>query len=155
MTLAIVRHAHAGSRARWRGDDRERPLSDRGAEHARKIADRLVDVRPTRALSSPALRCTQTLDPLGRRLGLDVEIDERLFEGPREAWLSDLLIEVADVDAVVCTHGDVVPVLLDLLIDDGLPAPPELRWHKGSIWLIDRVGGSWTSASYWYERVGA
>lgn len=153
VTLAIVRHAHAGSRNAWQGDDRNRPLSDKGVVQAQVIADRLSDLRPIRLLSSPALRCQQTLGPLSRRIGVDVEADERLFEGPREPWLQDLLLEVADVDAVLCTHGDVIPVLIDLLIDDGLPAPTSLRWHKGSAWLIERSGGAWTSATYWHERV--
>lgn len=152
MTLAIVRHAHAGSRAAWQGDDRVRPLSERGHAQSRTIADRLAPLAPSRLLTSPAVRCQQTLGPLGLDLGLDVEVDDRLFEGPDDLRLRDLLVEVADADVVVCTHGDVVPALLDLLIDDGMPAPVDLRWHKGSVWLVERAGAAWAEPTYWYDR---
>lgn len=150
VTLAIVRHAHAGSRRNWERPDRDRPLSDKGADQATAIADHMTGLAPTRLVSSPAVRCQQTLGPLARRLGLDVEVDERLDEGSRELWLEDLLTEVADENVAVCSHGDVIPLLLDLLIDQGLPAPASLRWHKGSVWTVERAGASWGPASYWY-----
>lgn len=76
-------------------------------------------------------------------------MDERLYEGPREPWLADVIREALDTDTVVCTHGDVIPVLLHLLIDDGLPVPRRMRWHKASMWTIERRDGNWVSADYW------
>lgn len=152
VTFTIVRHAHAGKRGAWVGDDRDRPLSAEGRFEAGLIAERLLPQRPNRLVSSPALRCQESLGPLADALDTDVEVDKRLFEGPREPWLSDLIVEAADDDWVVCTHGDVIPVLLHLLIDDGLDAPRSPKWHKGSAWTIERRHGAWTSASYWRPR---
>ena len=153
MTFTIVRHAQAGSRGAWVGNDRDRPLSEVGQTQAKLIAEQLLDRQPTRLISSSAVRCQETLAPLGRELGIEVEVDERLFEGPREPWLSDLLLEAADEDWVACTHGDVIPVLLHLLIDDGLPAPKSLKWHKGSVWTVERRDDSWNSAEYWRAQL--
>ena len=62
----MVRHAKAGSRSHWTGDDRLRPLGKKGF----KQADRLVSILepfPISALfSSPFLRCVQTVEPLAR-----------------------------------------------------------------------------------------
>lgn len=150
MPFTIVRHAHAGSRSTWSGDDRLRPLSEKGRVQAEEVAAYVAQSTPARLVSSPALRCRETLSPLGRDLDLEVEVDERLFEGPREPWLADLVLEAAADDGlVVCTHGDVIPVLLHLLIDDGLPVPRRMHWHKGSVWTIERRDGHWGTASYW------
>lgn len=57
-------------------------------------------------VSSPYVRCTQTVAPLG----FEIVPDERLAEGaPVEATL-DLLRDLDD--AVACTHGDVVEAVL-------------------------------------------
>lgn len=150
MPFTIVRHAHAGTRSTWAGDDRLRPLSEKGRVQAEQVAAYVAARAPARLVSSPALRCRETLLPLGRELDLTIEVDDRLFEGPREPWLADLVIEAAtDDDLVVCTHGDVIPVLLNLLIDDGLPAPRQMHWHKGSVWTIERRDDHWVSSDYW------
>ena len=61
-----------------------------------------------RILSSPYVRCVQTVEPLAAALGLEVELDERLKEGKGDA-AAELLRE----DGVVCcTHGDIVEALV-------------------------------------------
>jgi phosphohistidine phosphatase SixA len=66
MPLYVVRHAHAGSRSAWLEDDRLRPLSDKGRLQAKAIAERIVPLGPSVLLTSPYLRCQQTLEPLAR-----------------------------------------------------------------------------------------
>src|SRR4051812_442509 len=61
--FVLVRHAHAGSKKQWSGPDHERPLSRRGQEQARDLAGVLAGLGVTRLLSSPALRCRETLQP--------------------------------------------------------------------------------------------
>lgn len=102
MSVVLLRHASAGDRDKWDGDDRLRPLDKRGRAQAKALRDRLRAAGVTRALSSPYVRCVQTLEPLG----LDIELDERLAEGaPR----SETLALLAEADgAVACTHGDVI-----------------------------------------------
>lgn len=149
MTLILVRHAHAGSRREWTGDDRVRPLSPRGEKQARWIAKRLVDLEPTRILSSPALRCRQTVEPLAERLQLDVTDDDRLFEGAGRTDVRSIIDETKRDTVVLCSHGDVIPALLRELVDRGMHHDDPLRWQKASIWIAERdAGDGWGPARY-------
>ena len=71
--FVLVRHAHAVSKRTWTGDDGWRPLSERGLQQAWALVDALSSVRTQRLLSSPMLRCRQTLEPLARRSGIPIE----------------------------------------------------------------------------------
>jgi 8-oxo-dGTP diphosphatase len=103
VSVVLLRHASAGDRKHWDGDDRLRPLDERGREQARRIAEELR--RAERVVSSPYLRCVQTVE----RIGLPVEIDERLAEGATPEALASLVAELGD--AVLCTHGNVCELL--------------------------------------------
>jgi 8-oxo-dGTP diphosphatase len=148
VTLYVVRHAHAGQRSAFTGDDRMRPLSERGEAQARGVAADLVPRAPSRLLSSPARRCMQTLAPLADKLGLDVIEEDRLFEGATEAEVAELLAEVADQDVVLGSHGDVVPIVLDLLVEQGMQPERDLIWQKGSVWLVERRDSAWGVGRY-------
>jgi 8-oxo-dGTP diphosphatase len=106
MTVILIRHASAGDRDEWRGDDRFRPLDKRGRKQAERLRDVLLAHDVTRVLSSPYVRCTQTVAPLG----LDIETDERLAEGATPEGTLELLAALDG--AVACTHGDVIESLL-------------------------------------------
>ena len=61
MAVLLVRHAKAGSRKDWSGDDRLRPLSKAGHRQAEALVPLLVGYPITRVLSSPFVRCVQTV----------------------------------------------------------------------------------------------
>ena len=157
VTLYVVRHAHAGRRSNWTGDDRTRPLSDRGELEAKSIAT-TIDQRRTqgatpRVLASPARRCLQTVQPLAAQSGADVVEDVRLFEGASRDEIATLLDDVTgtstgDDVTVVCSHGDVIPILLELLVDAGMEPERKLVWQKASTWIVDRTGGAWGPGRY-------
>jgi 8-oxo-dGTP diphosphatase len=112
--LHLIRHAHAGSRSEWEGDDEVRPLSKRGRRQAEEIAAALADRSIDRLWTSRYVRCRQTLEPLAERLGLEVADHELLAEG---AWgneaLDALLAAAADGTVVAaCSHGDVIPAIV-------------------------------------------
>jgi 8-oxo-dGTP diphosphatase len=136
VSIFVVRHAKAGSRDKWDGDDRDRPLSGRGWTQARTIGKRLRRERVTGLYSSPYVRCMQSLVPLGEHLGLDVVADDRLAEGVSFEASLDLLAEAGD-GAVLCSHGDVILELLNALVRRGTEfvTPPD--WRKGSICILD------------------
>lgn len=146
MALLVVRHAHAGERSGWTDDDRLRPLSEKGRRQAVELGDLLAVHRPARVLSSPAVRCMTSVEPLADRLGLKVEQDERLLEGAGTADVASLLHEVRD--AALCTHGDVIPLLLRRLVDDGMRPSQGLRWAKASTWVVEDEGGRWGTGTY-------
>jgi 8-oxo-dGTP diphosphatase len=139
MSIFVVRHAKAGSRHDWDGDDIERPLTKAGRRQSEEISRHLADQVITGVWSSPAARCVQTVEPLARAHGLDVVREPRLAEGAALDEVLALLTEVPD-GAVLCSHGDVIPELLDGLVRRGthVVGPPE--WRKASVWMLDPPG---------------
>ena len=115
MTIYLVRHAKAGSRRDWSADDDLRPLSPVGHRQAERIADALADVGATRIVSSPFVRCRQTLDPLAQRLRLPLELSDALAEGASLTDTLRLSRRWPAETAVLCTHGDVVGNVIDHL----------------------------------------
>lgn len=83
----LIRHAVAIDRRRWDEPDWERPLNERGFAQARALLERYHLLRPNRFLSSPALRCIQTLQPTAGDHGMAIERVSFLEEGapPAEA----------------------------------------------------------------------
>lgn len=61
-------------------------------------------------MSSPYVRCVETVEPLAAELGLPVELDDRLAEGASAMRAFELLAELDG--GIACTHGDVVETVL-------------------------------------------
>ena len=147
--LYLVRHAKAGSRREWKGDDRARPLSRNGQRQAEALATRLARCSVTSFISSPYLRCIQTLQPTADAVGAVVTTDERLAEHHGYAEVLELIVTVED-GTVMCSHGDMIPETIEALERRGctFTSPPE--WRKGSVWVLDRnPDGEVVSASAW------
>lgn len=121
----LVRHARAGDRKKWMGDDRVRPLDKRGFREAEGLVELIQERQPTRILSSGFVRCLQTVEPLAEALGLEVEERVELAEGASSAEVHRLVDGLSGELPVLCTHGDVVVELL------GEESP------KGSTWVLE------------------
>ena len=67
MIVLLVRHARAGDREKWEGDDRLRPLDRKGRRQAEGLVELLAEYPIERLLSSQYLRCIQTFEPLAAR----------------------------------------------------------------------------------------
>jgi exopolyphosphatase/guanosine-5'-triphosphate,3'-diphosphate pyrophosphatase len=76
--------------------------------HAERIGQKLARSRPNRLLASPFLRCRQTLEPLGRRLGLVVESREWLAKGEDPEKAADLMRRERGERVVCCTHTEML-----------------------------------------------
>jgi phosphohistidine phosphatase SixA len=100
----LLRHAAAKERYEWAGDDWHRPLTKKGRRQAEELATVLAADDVRRVISSPYVRCVQTVEPLAAALGLELELDDRLAEGAGDA--ARALLEEEGV--VACTHGDVI-----------------------------------------------
>lgn len=150
VPVMVVRHAHALSRSDWEGDDSERSLSRRGEKQARLLLPRLLELKPTRVLSSPYVRCMETVRPLATAAGLELEADGRLAEGSgRRAaeWVREL--SAAGEDPVLCSHGDVIPeILVTLAAEDRVDLGPAPRVEKASVWVLYGEGGRFSTATY-------
>lgn len=148
MALLLVRHAHAGARKEWDGDDHLRPLSARGTRQAEGLVGLLDPYACQRLLSSPYERCVATLRPLAERLSLRVEPLDELAEGNATAALA-LVRALADDKVAVCTHGDVVAeVLVALADEDRLDLGDRPRQAKGSTWVLESSDGRFSRAAY-------
>lgn len=146
--LYLVRHADAGHRKDHDGPDIGRPLSERGQRQADALVDLLGDAGITRLLSSPYLRCMQTLVPLGHRLGLPIEDEPLLAEGAGAAGALDLAAGLETTSAAFCSHGDVIPDILEALLARGMKRRDDLRWQKASTWVLTWDGGKLAKARY-------
>lgn len=149
MAVHLVRHANAGRRGSWDGPDGERPLVASGRAAALELVGQLRSTRPRRILSSPLVRCVQTVQPLADALTLVVEPHPALDEGaPLEATWALLEALVGEGEAVLCSHGDVIPPVLDRLARRGFLVPgPERDVAKGSVWSVEAgTDGRLTSA---------
>lgn len=136
MTLLLVRHAVALRRSDWTRSDRLRPLTPRGYEQAEALPALLAGHAPTRILSSPSVRCLETVQPLAARLGLPVEELPQLHEG--EGAAAAVLLRGLEGVVVACSHGDVVPELLAALA----PGSPGEPCAKGSTWVVQADGSA-------------
>lgn len=137
MTLLLLRHAHAGDRGQWQGDDGRRPLSERGHQQAAAIAELYAGRDLDRILSSPLTRCVQTVEPLSAARGIAIEEVGDLAEGASLDTVGRLLRGLADADAVLCTHGDVLELVVTDLSHRGVAFEDPPRWAKASTWVID------------------
>jgi len=136
MTIFLVRHAHAGSRSRWVGDDALRPLSARGHEQANGLVAVIGDAPIGHILSSPYVRCMETVVPLAAARGLAVEPVAALAEGADVRDTLTLIAKHADAGAVLATHGDVIPGVLAALARQGVGIEPDARSPKACTWVL-------------------
>ena len=145
--IYLVRHAKAGSRRDWSGEDDLRPLSPVGHRQSARITDALADVGATRVVSSPFVRCRQSLDPLAQRLRLPLELSDALGEGAPLTDTLRFLEKMAEETTVLCTHGDIVTNVIEHLTNAGVPVDDE-RLEKGSIWELETRDGEIVGAHY-------
>lgn len=146
--LYVVRHADAGTRGHGDNADQLRGLSARGKRQAEGLRDQLADAGIERLVASPFVRCIDTLTPLAKHLGLEVEVDQRLAEGMGFVGALELAEELRGAPGVLCSHGDVIPDLLEALIRRGTKLKDEPRWQKASTWVFSRDGDGFSKGRY-------
>ena len=135
--LYLVRHAKAGERRLWTDDDLHRPLSKKGWKQSELLAKRLAKLEPQALLSSPYVRCVQTLEPLAKRLDTTVTIDQRLCEDEPVGPVLEMLTD-APAGAVLCSHGDIIPATILALERSGTKLSTQPDWRKASVWVLRR-----------------
>src|SRR5665213_1251054 len=94
MLVLLVRHGHAEAKRNWRGDDCLRPLNAQGLAEAEALAKLLTPFAPQRIVSSPFLRCLQSVTPLGEAVRIAVETSDSLIPDASSAAAS-LVVDVA------------------------------------------------------------
>jgi len=147
----LVRHAKALARSTWSEPDRLRPLSKTGQRQAAALPAHLGAVAFERIVSSPAVRCVETMVPLAKRVGLEVESAEELAEGRSGRDALGLVLAVAtEVGGPIagCTHGDVLLDALATLRAASVPLSGPFECKKGSTWILDIEERSLRAGTY-------
>ena len=143
VPLWIVRHALAGTKDRWEpGLDRYRPLSRRGIRQAEALLDWFD--HPDRAVdavySRPTVRCLETVFGVAERRGLPLLLRPELGVGDPAGALRLASSQLGTANALLCSHGEVIPGLLQALELDVADGPLD-RCAKGALWTVEVVGG--------------
>ncbi|WP_285645903.1 NUDIX hydrolase [Lentzea sp. NBRC 102530] len=165
LVVLLVRHAKAGKRSEWHGDDDLRPLSDAGLRQAAALRTLLPLWAPTRVHTAPRVRCVDTVAAVATDLDVEIVEEPRLSE---EGYWPDpdaglvRLLEVAALEgrAVVSSQGGVIPSVVQSLAELGGLRLDEIPCKKGSTWVLafTRPFGSWStsdSPSRWPTLVSA
>jgi 8-oxo-(d)GTP phosphatase len=130
VRVLLVRHGRAGDRRARTGDDRQRPLDGKGRRQAEALAGSLAGLGTDRLVSSPYVRCIQTLEPAALLLGRSIETRLELAEGAPGDGVLRMLGELEGSVPVLCTHGDVIDALL-----------PGRGCKKGAVWIVEVESG--------------
>jgi len=146
--LYLFRHTTAGERSRWKGRDEDRSLTKKGWREADAIASSLADAGIERIMSSPYERCVQSVKPLAKLIKAPVEISPLLAEEPDIDAAYALIDGLIGTNAVVCSHGDVIPAIINRMMWAGLTLDSRFYCSKGSIWVVGVEEGKFTNAHY-------
>lgn len=120
FAIIAVRHGKAVPPETWDGPDSTRPLIHRGTDSAAGIAAGIAAFAPEKILSSTAVRCLATVEPLAQLIGVPiratVDISQDAFErgGGRVAEVVAKRLR-KQVSTVLCSHGPVLPVIIEQL----------------------------------------
>jgi 8-oxo-dGTP diphosphatase len=134
--VAIVRHATAGGRDSWPGQDSARPLDPAGTVHAADLASVLRWYVPRRLVSAPPRRCVQTLAPLAALVDAAIEVESAFGEAADPVSAAGRIRGLARTapSIVVCSQGGLIPPLLAALVPGPHPTP------KGTGWVLAFAG---------------
>jgi 8-oxo-dGTP diphosphatase len=141
QTVLVVRHGTAGSKSRFSGDDKMRPLDKKGRAQAEALVGQLSAFGPTDVYAADRVRCRQTVEPLAEELGVVICDEPTLTE---EAYADNpkrgrkRMLEIASLHRtpVICTQGKVIPDLIAWWCErDGI-RPDKSRNRKGSTWVL-------------------
>jgi 8-oxo-(d)GTP phosphatase len=143
-TVLIVRHGTAGSKSRYKGDDRKRPLDKHGRAQAESLVGVLLAFGADKLYAADRVRCHQTLEPLAEELGTTIATEplltEEAYADNRKAARQRFLeIAAAGGTPVICTQGKVIPDLIAWWCERDGVRPDKSRNRKGSVWVMSFV----------------
>jgi 8-oxo-dGTP pyrophosphatase MutT (NUDIX family)/phosphohistidine phosphatase SixA len=154
--LILVRHASAGSKHEWRGDDTGRPLDAKGRADAGHLAGLLASFGRSRVISSVARRCLATVEPYAARCSQPISVDPALSVGANEELVAALAIRIATeaVPTVLCAHREnLAPLLAGVCAALGAGRPPLHKLEKGGFWVLQLAGGTLASTEQHHAAV--
>lgn len=153
QTVLIVRHGTAGRKARYKGDDRLRPLDAKGRAQAESLVPQLLAFGASSVYAADRVRCRQTVEMLAGKLGVPISTEPTLTEeayakDPRAAHERVLAIAALGGTPAICTQGKVIPFLIDWLCKRDDVRPDKSRNRKGSTWVLSLSDGKVVAADH-------
>jgi 8-oxo-(d)GTP phosphatase len=153
QTVLIVRHGTAGSKSRYKGDDRNRPLDKHGRAQAEALVGVLLAFGANRVYAADRVRCHQTLEPLAEELGTTIHsepllTEEEYPENRKAARHRVLEIASSGGTPVICTQGKVIPDLIAWWCERDGVRPDKSRNRKGSTWVMSLADGRLVAADH-------
>ncbi len=153
QTVLIVRHGTAGSKSRYKGDDRKRPLDKHGRAQAESLVGQLLAFGADKLYAADRVRCHQTLEPLAEELGTTIHnepllTEEAAAENRKAARHRVLEIAAAGGTPVICTQGKVIPDLIASWCERDGVRPDKSRNRKGSTWVMSLADGRLVAADH-------
>ena len=151
--IMIVRHGTAGSKSRYKGDDRLRPLDKRGRAQAESLVGQLLAFGADTLYAADRVRCHQTIGPLAEELGVQIHneplLTEEAYADDRKAARRRLLeIAAAEGTPVICTQGKVIPDLIEWWCERDGVRPDKSQNRKGSTWVMSSWQGRLVAADH-------
>jgi 8-oxo-(d)GTP phosphatase len=141
-SVLLLRHASAGSRSKWNGDDHLRPLDEAGEEQAEELVRLLSRFEVDEILSADYVRCVETVRPLSESIGVAAEQNPLLsddgFPG-NETEAVDLIRNLGRPGsaAVACSQGGVIDEIVERLATaDGVDVEEPFNLKKGGVWAL-------------------
>jgi 8-oxo-(d)GTP phosphatase len=152
-SVLIVRHGTAGSKSRFSGDDKVRPLDKKGRAQAEALVAQLATFGPTDVYSADRVRCHQTVEPLAEELGVTINNEPSLTEeayadNPKRGRRRVLQIAESHRTPVICTQGKVIPDLIAWWCERDGVRPDKSRNRKGSTWVLSLADGRLIAADH-------
>jgi len=150
VPVYLIRHAKAMDPSEWSENDELRPLTADGRRQAAGLITLFADAALTALISSPHLRCVQTLEPLSEAWRMPVATSDAMAEGANVSDATELMLSAAAAGpAALCTHGDVMMGVVRDLLDSGVKLRgDQTDFKKGSTWVLKARDGEFTSARY-------
>jgi 8-oxo-(d)GTP phosphatase len=152
-TVLVVRHATAGRKSRYKGDDTKRPLDKRGRAQAEALVQQLLAFGASDVYAADRVRCHQTVEPLAEELGVTVHnepmiTEEAYAKSAKRARHRALEIAQQPGTPVICTQGKVIPDLIEWWCERDGVRPDKSRNHKGSTWVLSLADGKLVAADH-------
>ena len=104
MLVYFLRHGLAANAETWKGDDADRPLTDKGRDKMVRVGRKLaaLDLDLDTIITSPLLRAKQTAKIVAEAMKLtEISEDERLASGFGVDTLAGLLRDHIDAEAIM------------------------------------------------------
>jgi 8-oxo-(d)GTP phosphatase len=147
VPVVLLRHASAGGKDTWKGDDLDRPLDAGGAAESDLLARLLSCYGTCRVISSAAERCVATVRPYAALTGAKMEVEPALTvaQPDSDPDAASALVAAAAVTGqptVICAHRENIPPLLAAACAALGAEPPEgAPLRKAGFWALHTADG--------------